>query len=231
MRTLRQMTIAMIALGALVASTPAFAQSNTDSAPARLALPTATPLTISKSVTFLPQAEAPKQQGLGVFVQGGYVYQTTYTGGTDFDSTPQGFIAGIGFGGNKSGTFGIGVDLNYVWTNNSDSEVKTQYLNIPVYGRINIGGHNTKNAFTFYIPFGWYFDINLSSKIADFDVKDAFESFQTGPLVGAGFEVYRIGIEARGQWAVSKLVTDGSVFGTSDAKQFTFIVLLKVRLN
>ena len=172
-----------------------------------------------------------KEQGLGVFIQGGYVYQTTYTGNATFDSTPQGFIAGIGFGGNKSGAFGMGVDLNYAWTNNSDRALKTQYVNIPVYGRINIGGHNTKNAFTFFIPFGWFFDVNLSNEIDGTDFKEAFNGFQTGPLVGAGFEVYRIGIEGRAQWAVSNLLKDGSVLGTADAKQFTFIALLKVRLN
>ena len=54
-------------------------------------LATATP-------TFAQAPQAPKEQGLGIFLQGGYVYQTVYTGGSDFDSTPQGFIAGIGFG-------------------------------------------------------------------------------------------------------------------------------------
>jgi len=172
-----------------------------------------------------------KEQGLGIFLQGGYVYQTTYTGNATFDSTPQGFIAGVGFGGNKSGAFGVGVDLNYMWTNNSDADQKSQTLDIPVYARFNIGGHNTKNAFTFYIPVGWFFDVNLSNKIGDFDVSEGFESFQTGPLVGAGFEVYRIGIEGRAQWAVSSLLKDGSVFGNTDAKQFSFILLFKVRVH
>jgi hypothetical protein len=108
---------------------------------------------------------------------------------------------------------------------------KSQYLNIPVYGRFNIGGHNTKNAFTFYIPVGWFFDISLANKVGDTDLKEAFNSLQTGPLAGLGFEVYRIGVEGRGQWSVSNLLKDGSFLGTSDAKQFTFIVLFKVRLN
>jgi hypothetical protein len=73
--------------------------------------------------------------------------------------------------------------------------------------------------------------VNLSNKIGDFDVSEGFESFQTGPLVGAGFEVYRIGIEGRAQWAVSSLLKDGSVFGNTDAKQFSFILLFKVRVH
>ena len=205
MRIFRSVMITTLAATALLAAaTPTFAQ--------------ATP-------------QAPKEQGLGIFLQGGYVYQTTYTGGSSFESTPQGFIAGIGLGGNKSGAFGVGVDLNYMWTNNSDADQKSQTLDIPVYGRFNIGGHRTKNAPTFFIPVGWFFDINLSNKIGDFDVTEGFEGFQTGPLVGLGFEVYRIGIEGRAQWAVTNLLKDGSVFGTVDAKQFTFIVLFKVRLH
>ena len=201
MRTLRRMMVTTLALAALLAA--------------------ATPAF----------AQAPKQQGLGIFVQGGYVYQTTYTGGTDFSSKPQGFIAGIGFGGNKSGAFGMGVDLNYVWTNDSNNSQKTQYLNIPVYGRFNIGGHNTKNAFTFYIPVGWFFDVNLSNQMDGIDIKDAFNGFQTGPLVGGGFEVARIGVEGRAQWAINQLLSDGSFLGGTSAKQFTFILLFKVRLN
>ena len=202
MRIFRSAMIATLAVAAsFAAATPAFAQT------------------------------PPKEQGLGIFLQGGYVYQTTYTGGGSFDSTPQGFIAGIGFGGNKSGAFGVGVDLNYMWTNNSDSDQKSQILDIPVYARFNIGGHNTKNAFTFYIPVGWFFDVNLSNQIGGIDFKDAFNGLQTGPLVGAGFEVYRIGIEGRAQWGITSLLSDGSVLGTSDAKQFTFILLFKVRVH
>jgi len=226
----RRLTFALAAIVALAAATPAFAQNSPAPAP-RFSVK---PLFSVTPSTPAPVKQAEKQQGLGIFVQGGFVYQTIYTGNTDFESKPKGFIAGIGFGGNKSGTFGVGVDLNYVWTSNSDifeDSQKVQYLNIPVYGRFNIGGHNTKNAFTFYIPVGWFFDINLSNKVGDFDLTDEFNGFQTGPLAGLGFEVYRIGIEGRAQWAITNMLKDGNFFGTTDPKQFSFIVLLKVRLN
>lgn len=228
MRILRRSIIALVALVSLATATPALAQT-INLAPGNHLWPSMAP-ELTKT-TPAPAPKAAKQQGLGVFLQGGYVYQTTYTGGTDFNSKPQGFIVGIGFGGNKSGTVGVGVDINYVWTNNSDEDQKTQYLNIPVYARVNIGGHNTKNAFTFYIPAGWFFDVNLTNQFDGVDFKDAFNGFQTGPLLGAGFEVARVGLEARAQWAITNLLADGSVLGTGDAKQFTFIVLFKVRLN
>jgi hypothetical protein len=211
MKLRRLMLTTLAAAVLLAAATPTFAQT-----------PTPTP----------KPAPAPKQQGLGIFLQGGYVYQTTYTGGANFSSKPQGFIAGVGFGGNKSGWLGMGVDINYVWTNNSDADQKQQYLDIPVYARINIGGHNTKNAFTFYIPAGWYFDVSLSNQTNGINVKDAFNGLQTGPLVGAGFEVARIAVEGRAQWGITNLVADGQIANyTGDAKQFTFILLFKVRLN
>ena len=191
----------------------------------------------------------PKQQGLGVFVQGGYIQSSTYAenGVPTSDVSPKGGIIGVGFGGNKSGWFGVGVDLNYMFTSASDVTVlnigeaiaengtlKSQTLDIPVYGRINFGGQSTKNAPTFYVPIGWFFDIRLNADIDGTDVMDAFNGFSTGPMVGAGFEVYRIGVEARGMWAIKELQsTGGGTFlnGVQDSKAFTFVLLFKVRLH
>jgi hypothetical protein len=228
MRTFRRLLIATVAIAVVLAAAPAFAQT--------------APATTQPA----PPAPVQKQQGLGVFLQGGYIRSSSYgSGGTvDLNLDPQGVIFGIGFGGNKSGAFGIGADINYVMKSAADIEpfdvtiptgtLKTQYLNIPVYGRFNIGGHNTKNAPTFYIPAGWFFDILLTSKLDSLDVKSKFDGFQTGPLVGAGFEVARIGIEFRGQWAITELAsTGGGTFlnGMTDAKVFTWVALFKVRLN
>ena len=226
MRTFRRFLIATFAIVAVLAAAPAFAQTSTQPAPVQ------------------------KEQGLGVFIQGGYVQSSTYNSSGLPNSaglSPKGGIIGIGFGGNKSGAFGVGVDINYVFTSASDVTVlnldeaifetgtlKSQSLNIPIYGRINIGGHNTKNAPTFYIPFGWFFDVLLKSDVGGFDVKNAFNGFGTGPLVGAGFEVARIGIEGRGEWTVKELQsTGGGTFlnGLTSSKLFRFVLLFKVRLN
>lgn len=223
MRTLRRSMIAVAAIAALLAAVPALAQTT--------------------------QPVVQKQQGLGVFLQGGYVRSSTYNASGQPDLTnihPQGVIFGIGFGGNKSGAFGMGVDINYVIKSASDvtrsnvgdlfetGTLKTQYLNIPVYGRINFGGHNTKNAPTFYVPFGWFFDVLLKGDFNSVDVKDQFNGFQTGPLVGVGFEVARIGIEARGQWSLKELESTGNntfLNGIEKSNVFTFVLLFKVRLN
>jgi hypothetical protein len=198
-----------------LAAAPAFAQDGTTTPPA--------PTT--------PPAAVLKQQGLGIFLQGGWM-QSNVTGSDLKNFNPQGFIAGVGFGGNKSGAFGVGVDLNYMWQTENGTfgdTIKTQSLDIPVYGRFNIGGHNTKNAFTFYIPAGWFFDVLLASDLGGQSVKDSFNGFQTGPMVGAGFEVYRIAVEARYQWALMDLFkSDADV---AAGKPGTFIVMFKVRVH
>ena len=210
MRTFRRLIVTTLAAASLLAvATPAFAQAGT--------------------------APAPKEQGHGIFAQGGGVFTTT-SGNLPSDFNPMGFLVGIGFGGNKSGALGFGADINYVWLSDKpgdDSDSLTsQYLDIPVYARINIGGHRTKNAFTFYVPAGWFFDVLMSSKSGSDDVKDFFNGFNTGPMVGAGFEVARVGVEFRAQWAIKDLLkTDGDFEGSSTGKQTSYIILFKVRLH
>jgi hypothetical protein len=92
MYTFRRLIFAIVAIVALVGATPAFAQNGTAPAP-RFSMK---PLFSVTPTTPTSQPPQQKQQGLGIFVQGGYVYQTIYTGGTSFESKPQGFIAGIG---------------------------------------------------------------------------------------------------------------------------------------
>jgi len=115
MRIFRPLVIALVALASLAVAAPALAQNlNLNLAPGKHLWPSMAP-----DVTKDTAPKAVKEQGLGFFLQGGYVYQTTYTGSTNFNSKPQGFIVGIAFGGNKSGTVGVGVDINYVFTNNT----------------------------------------------------------------------------------------------------------------
>lgn len=224
MRATRHVLVVAMALVAALVAVPALAQ------------------------TTAPQAPPAKEQGLGIFLQGGYVRGSTYNSSglpnmTSFN--PQGFLVGLGFGGNKSGGFGIGADLNYVmktasdvtligFFNNTPETLKSYYLNVPVYGRINMGGHNTKEAATFYLMFGGYVDILLKSSLNGLDVKSQFNGLDVGPLAGAGFEVARIGVEARGLWALRTLQSTGDgtfLNGMERSHQFTLMVLVKVRLN
>ena len=237
MQSFRRMMIALVALAALAAATPAFAQN---------ALPPPNvPLTFGT-----PTAPVPGQneQGLGIFIQGGFVrgntYSSTCPAGCNTTLNPTGFIVGIGFGGNKSGAFGIGADINYivksadnvtlVGTTFATGTLKTQIINIPVYGRVNFMGHSTKSAPTLYVIFGGYVDILLKGDIDGIDIKDQFNGFDVGPIGGIGFEVARVGIEGRGMWALKTLQSTGNgtfLNGMTESKVFTFVLLFKVRLN
>ena len=223
MRTFRRTMFLTLALAAmLVATTPAFAQ------------------------TTAPPAQ--NEQGLGVFLQGGFVWATTYSseGLPNLDTISQkGVIFGIGFGGNKSGWFGIGADINYLIRNASDVEIigpglfetgtlKTHVLQVPVFGRVNFTGRDTKSAPTLYVIFGGYVDILLKAAINSVNIKDQFNGFDVGPLFGIGFEAARVGIEGRGYYAMKTLQSTGNgtfLNGMESTKLFTFVILFKVRLN
>jgi len=243
--------IATVAVFVLAAATPSFAQ--TDSTPAPAA-PAKLNLKLTMPRGFTPElapAQAQRnEEGLGIFVQGGFTVGSTYgeNGLPGYDSlSPTGVIFGMGFGGNKSGVFGIGADINYLIKSTDNVELldfdndifeegtlTTHVLQIPVYGRFNFMGHSTKSAPTLYVLFGGFVDILLQSKIDGVNVKDSFNGFDIGPLVGVGFEVARIGIEYRGHWAMKTLQsTGGGTFlnGLEESKVFTHVLLFKVRLN
>ena len=224
MRTFRRLMVSTLAVAALAVATPSFAQT--------------TP----------PPAQAQNEQGLGVFVQGGFVWGSTYssTGLPNMsDISQKGVIMGVAFGGNKSGAFGIGADINYLIKSASgvtfsspdlfaNGTLKTHVLQVPVYGRVNFMGHSTKNAPTLYVIFGGYVDILLKGAIDGVDIKEQFNGFDVGPMGGVGFEVSRIGIEGRGYWALKTLQSTGNgtfLNGMEESKVFTFVLLFRVRLH
>jgi hypothetical protein len=266
MNPFRRVTLALLTIAALVAATPVFAQDTTT--------PSAAPLLSlkAKNINFGPASFVSKasastptrtrgqeEQGLGVFLQGGWVRVTTYGAGGSVPSFATitggipGFVIGIGFGGNKSGHFGIGADINYivVGVNNAQffsldgleaftDDLKLHYLQVPIYGRITFFGTSTKNAPSLYALLGGYIDILLKASLGTQpNVRESFNGFDLGLLAGAGFEVVRIGIEARLHWALRQLQSTGvnhngtTTFlnGLEDSKKLTFILLFKIRLN
>jgi hypothetical protein len=250
MRTIRHLMIAIVTIGALVASTPAFAQTETPANAPSLTMPLFTGLKVSTpSATFMPRAQERNEQGLGFFLQGGWVNATTYgengapTGG--FDTSANGWILGIGFGGNKSGKFGIGADINYIRRGPNTvvlfsddffgiGELTRDSLQVPIYGRITFFGHSTKNAPSLYALVGGYVEILMKAKLDSFNVKEQFNGFDMGILAGLGFEVARIGFEYRAYWALRTLVSTGHgtfLNGLEDSKAFTHVFLFKLRIN
>src|SRR4029453_13893575 len=120
---------------------------------------------------------------LGVFGQGGFTWTKLYGSGSDvipsdLSNSATGVIFGIAFGGNKGGWFGVGFDVNYMIPNvdtaaltglpggDLNGPLKTQYIDVPIYGRVNFIGHATKNAPTLYVIFGGFVDMMVKGTIA-----------------------------------------------------------------
>jgi hypothetical protein len=64
--------------------------------------------------------------------------------------------------------------------------------------------------------------------VGGFDVSDNFNGADIGIIGGAGIEVFRIGIEGRGNWGLRNINTSGDV---SDTKTFTVELLGKFAFN
>lgn len=249
MRTLRSLTIALAALFAFAAATPALAQS-TNLTPGKRFWPAFKP---SSTSTTTRTQDTENEQGLGVFLQGGWVRVSTYGPNglptEDLQNTAlQGWLVGIAFGGNKSATAGVGVDINYMVIGDSDTglfdhpgpgELSLHYIDIPVYARINFFGHETKNRATLYAIIGGFVDILLKGELDGVNVKEQFNGFDMGIVAGAGFEAARLGIELRGNWALRTLQSTGvnhngnNTFknGLEDTKKLTIMLLFRLRLN
>lgn len=258
MRTLRLLTFVIVATGVL-APKQAFAQDDPTQPTLNLQLPSVN--VQSPAPTFGPASFAAKppatagqrnEQGLGFFVQGGWV-NTQVRGGeeifpsTAFSTSANGYFFGVAFGGNKSGKFGIGADVNYfvknadnIWLFNEDDEVditgdlEQHFLQVAVYGRVNFFGHVSKNDPTLYIIFGGFVDILLKGEINGIDIKDQFNGFQVGPNFGVGFEAYRFGVELRFDWSVTALNSTGDgtfLNGLEGTRDFKTILLFRFRIN
>ena len=253
MRTFRRLMIGIVAIVALAVATPSFAQSGAppNGTPLTLKMPSFAPASIGLPAPAVARTSRVQdnEQGLGIFIQGGWLNATTYgedgapTGG--FDTSANGWIFGVGFGGNKSGKFGIGADVNYLRKGADNvelfsddffgiGELTRDYLQVPVYGRITFFGHSTKEAPSLYALIGGYVDILLKGELNGIDVKDQFNGLDAGILAGLGFEVARIGFEYRAYWALRTLVSTGNgtfLNGLEDSKAFTHVFLVRVRLN
>ena len=136
---------------------------------------------------------------------------------------------GVWIGGNRNGRVGFTGEFIYL-TRNSEVEgstFKTKALEIPAVFHVNLGSRS-RNSVGGYIVLGPVFSINLKHSIDGVDVDENFNGADIGIVGGAGIEVFRIGIEARGNWGLRSISSEGE---TSDSKTFTFELLGKFAFN
>jgi hypothetical protein len=173
-----------------------------------------------------------EDNGIGIGVEGMITRSSIHADGVDdlFKSkTGSGF--GLWIGGNKNGLIGFTGEFIYVIHNvDADGQsFKSRALEIPAVFHINVGSRS-RNGIAGYGLVGPVFSINLKQTLDDVDVSDNFNGADIGIMGGAGIEIYRFGIEGRGNWGLRN-ISDNGDFNDSNAKQFTFELLGKFRFN
>ena len=191
------------------------------------------------------QGQTQVNSGLGIGALGGINWTTVKPDTNDFEISfdgGTGWQLGIWFGGNRDGRVGLMGEVSYLVKKfnasqsdfDLDEDVERRYVQIPVLLRINAGARD-KNKPSFYFLAGPNFDIQVSTKENGQDSPDDFyDTLDIGLMVGAGFEVARIGIEGRYSWGFkSVLQTDAAEANGlgNGAKLNTFSLVAKIRFN
>lgn len=146
-----------------------------------------------------------------------------------FDSKT-GYGFGLWVGGNKNGRVGFTGEFIYLIKKVEDpfgQVLKTTALEIPAVFHINVGS-DSRNAVSGYGLVGPVFTLNLKQTLDDLDISEDFNGADVGIMAGGGVEFFRIGVEARGNWGLRNINSDGE---TTKTKQFTFELLGKFRFN
>lgn len=212
---------------------------------ALLAVGTLTALCLS-APAYAQSGQSQPNTGVGIGALGGMTWTTA-----SLENTPPGvstesgtgYMVGIWFGGNRDGRVGLMGEASYVTkkvkfkqgTDTIDSELR--YVEIPVLLRVNIGSRSRTGA-SFYFLAGPNFDIQVKGITSmdgqtDPDSDSNYQGLDIGLMIGAGFEVARIGVEGRYNWGLkSVLATDAAKdSGFGSTKQNTLQVVFKVRFN
>ena len=174
--------------------------------------------------------------GIGIGVKGGLLFSSLSEEGEDEAfKTRNGVIGGLFIGGNRRGVVGVGVDILYARKgaknpDGGDEKLNMDYLNVPVYARINLGSSNINKGVIGYGVVGVDLNFLLKSKLSTGgeDLTDQFKRADYGLVLGAGVEISRALVEARymkGLGSIAKHSTD------PELKSTAFAVMVGFRFN
>ena len=164
--------------------------------------------------------------GFGFGIKGGPLFTTFNQQNVSFENKT-GFLVGIWFGGNRTGT--VGVEGEVMYGKKGTGSVDLYFLEIPVLLRVNVGSQSI-NKWVVYGIGGPAFDIKLKARQGDLDVASNYAGLNIGIIGGAGFEIFRFLIEARGNWGIRNVV-GGDLANAIEIKDKSFALLFGVRLN
>lgn len=180
-----------------------------------------------------PASTSSGHGGIGIGVKGGLLFATIAEAGEpNAFKNRNGIIGGLFLGGNRTGIVGVGVDLLYARKGgkdpNSSTTLDLDYVNVPVYVRIN-GGSSSLNGVIGYGIVGVDLNFLLKGKLSTGeDVKSEFERADYGFVVGGGVEITRVVVEARFTQGVGNIAKDKSA---SVLKSKSFAIMIGVRFN
>ena len=194
---------------------------------------TGTALNARNTTSFLRQGgAADEDSGIGFGVLGMLSWPNidVVDDVTDLNSKT-GWGVGAWVGGNRNGRVGFVGEFIYAVrkVEEDGDEVEFKVFDIPAVFHINVGSRS-RNGIGGYIVVGPVFTFNLGQTFngEDFDDDSKFKGADIGVIAGAGIEIFRIGIEARGNWGLREISDEGDF---SKIKTSSFELLGKFAFN
>jgi Outer membrane protein beta-barrel domain len=150
----------------------------------------------------------------------------------DFENRT-GIHAGVFFGGNRSGVFGLQGELNWIRKRAaveapSERAIRIDYLQIPVLLRLNIGS-DSPSGFAVYGIAGPAFDIKIADEIEGVTIDDGWAGADVDMVFGGGIEAARIIVE--GRWEKGFRRINRGFLNVTEIKKQAFTILFGVRFD
>jgi len=172
-------------------------------------------------------------RGFGVQVLGGPLFADYEdVAGLDFNRRT-GYLVGLAFGGNRGGVIGVEADVLY-GSKPVDiaglGRFKQSVVHVPVMLKLNLG-QESAHGFRAFLLGGGYFEWQFNGKLQDVDLSEDTSGYEVGFTVGAGFEVLRLGVQARYLRGMRGIDRSFDLSETIEMKSNGFLLLFAFRLN
>jgi hypothetical protein len=185
-----------------------------------------------------PAAPAPATNssgghGFGVQVLGGPLF-ANYEDVTGLNfNLRTGYLIGVAFGGNRRGVVGVQADVLY---GSKPVEIvgkgtfKQSVVHVPVMLKVNLG-QASAHGFRAFLLGGGYIEWQFNGELQNVDLSADTSGFEAGFTVGGGFEVLRLGVQARYVRGVRGIDKTFNLNQTTETKSNCFLLLFGIRLN
>ena len=165
----------------------------------------------------------------GVGVKGGVLFADLSSDAVKLDKKT-GFEGGLFIDGSRDSVVTAQIEFNFLQKKaaSGSSDVKLNYVEVPVMARINIGSRATNGAGV-YILAGPSFQAKISETVGSSTSSDGFQGFDIGLVGGVGFEAARIGVE--GRYTKGFRQVNKTFSSTNELKSQQFAILASIRFR